>query len=143
LSLVAAILLVPSLGAQSTATVTRDVNLRPDPSVEYPAVRLLLPSEPPLTLLDPLPHDGYYHVETSQGEVGYVWSKDVRVSATTPTTIITVGAGVPGSAAMIGCADGLWEHVYHPSRLLVQRDCVSITSRTVSATKPTETRMAG
>ena len=134
LSLVAAALLVPSLSAQSTATVTHDVNLRPDPSVEYPAVQLLTPSEPPLTLLDPLPHDGYYHVQTSQGEVGYVWRKNVHVSAATPTTVITIGAGVPGSAAMIGCGDELWQHVYHPSRLLVQHDCVSITGVIMDAT---------
>src|SRR5438105_219347 len=41
-----------------TVTVTRNVNLRPDPSAEYDPIRLLTPSEPPLTLLDPVPESG-------------------------------------------------------------------------------------
>jgi hypothetical protein len=137
-TLLIAAVLASGLWAQSaaTATVIHNVNLRPDPSVEYPAKRLLTPSEPPLTLLDDsLPHDGYYHVKTSQGEDGYVWSKNVHVSAVTPiTTVITLGPGVPGSSSMTGCGDSLWEHVYHPSRLLVQHDCVSITGVIMDAT---------
>jgi hypothetical protein len=35
---------------------------------------------------------------------------------------------------MIGCGDSLWEHVYHPTRLLVQHDCVTITGTIVDAT---------
>ena len=68
-----------------TVTVVHNVNLRPDPSSEYPPTRLLLPSEPPLTLLEPSPESGYYHVQTSIGEEGYVWSQYVRVTvAATP-----------------------------------------------------------
>ncbi len=108
-----------------------NVNLRPDPSSEYPATRLLLPSEPPLTLLEPSPESGYYHVQTSIGEDGYVWSQYVRVAvAATPPA----GPGVPGSASMVGCGDGLWQHVYHPSRLLVKQDCVTVTGMIVDAT---------
>ena len=39
--------------------------------------------------------------------------------------------GVPGSADMPGCADGLWAHVYHPNRLLVKQDCVTVTGTLV------------
>src|SRR3989449_11603761 len=53
-----------------TVTVVHSVNLRPDPSSEYPPIRLLTPTEPPLTLLEPLPESGYYHVKTSAGEEG-------------------------------------------------------------------------
>ena len=113
-----------------TVTVVHNVNLRPDPSSEYPPTRLLLPSEPPLTLLEPSPESGYYHVQTSIGEDGYVWSPYVRVRVAVTAT----GPGVPGSASMVGCGDGLWQHVYHPSRLLVKQDCVTVTGVIVDAT---------
>ena len=114
-----------------TVTVMHNVNLRPDPSSEYAQIRLLLPSEPPLTLLEPNPESGYYHVQTSSGEEAYVWSRYVRV--TVPATP-PAGPGVPGSASMVGCGDGWWQHVYHPSRLLVKQDCVTITGVIVDAT---------
>ena len=121
-----------------TATVTRNVNLRPDPSAEYPPIRLLTPSEPPLSLLDAMPESGYYHVTTTNGEKGYVWSQNVHVTATpaAPTTTIQPGPGIPGSESMVGCGDGLWKHVYHPSRLLVKQDCVTVTGVIVDATAP-------
>lgn len=119
-----------------TATVVRNVNLRPDPSSEYPALRLLTPSEPPLTLVEPSPESGYYHVRTSAGEEGYVWGRYVQVS-TVPAVAAApppTGAGVPGSASMVGCGDSLWQHVYHPSRLLVRQDCITVTGVIVDAT---------
>lgn len=121
--------------AQSV-TVVHNVNLRPDPSSEYPPIRTLAPSEPPLTLLEPGPDGGYYHVRTSVPEEGYVWSRYVRVTATpsAPANTIQPGPGVPGSASMVGCGDGLWEHVYHPSRLIVLQDCVTVTGMIVDAT---------
>jgi len=120
-----------------TVTVVHRVNLRPDPSSEYPPIRLLTPSEPPLTLLEPLLESGYYHVKTSVGGEGYVWSGYVRVSATpsaSPETI-QLSPGVDGSASMTGCGDGLWQHVYHPSRLIVLQDCVTVTGEMVDATQ--------
>ena len=122
-----------------TVTVVRNVNLRPDPSSEYAAVRLLTPSEPPLTLLEANSESGYYHVRTSAGEEGYVWGRDVLVSATPPAApappvTLPPAAGIPGSASMIGCGDSLWRHVYHPSRLLVQQDCITVTGVLVDAT---------
>lgn len=119
-----------------TVSVVHNVNLRTDASSEYAPIRTLAPSEPPLTLLDPAPESGYYHVKTSVGEEGYVWSRSVRVSATpsAPQNAIEPGPGVPGSASMVGCGDGLWEHVYHPSRLLVLQDCVTVTGVIVDAT---------
>ena len=123
-----------------TVTVVHNVNLRPDPSTEYPTIRLLTPSEPPLTLLEATPESEYYHVRTGAGEEGYVWGRDVRVSVTPPAlpappaAPLPSGAGVPGSASMVGCGDSLWQHVYHPSRLLVQQDCVTVTGMIVDAT---------
>ena len=122
--------------AAQTVTVIHNVNLRPDPSSEYPPIRLLTPAEPPLTLLDATPESGYYHVITSTGDTGYVWSRYVQVNtspAASPTTI-QPGPGVAGSASMVGCGDGLWAHVYHPARLLVLQDCVTVTGTIVDAT---------
>ena len=131
-----ALLCGATLTSGQTATVVRNVNLRPDPSSEHPALRLLTPSEPPLTLVEPRPESGYYHIRTSVGEQGYVWARDVRVSATpaAPTPPVATVAGVPGSASMVGCGDSLWQHVYHPSRLLVQQDCITVMGVMVDAT---------
>jgi hypothetical protein len=142
-TLIAVGLLAWTVLAQSGGvTVSRAVNLRPDPSTEYAAIRLLTPNEPPLSLLDPTPESGYYHVRTSAGEEGYVWAASVRVSTSLPATApaahalgpISLGVGVPGSAGMVGCGDDLWAHVYNPSRLLVQQDCVTVTGTIVDST---------
>ncbi len=136
-----------------TVTVSRDVNLRPEQTSAESPIRLLTPSEPPMTLLDPNVLDGYYHVRTTMGEEGYVWSRNVKVSATpaatpatpttpstptTPTTPTThpinLGPGVAGSASMVGCGDGLWQHVYHPTRLIVKQDCITVTGTIIDAT---------
>jgi hypothetical protein len=133
-----------SAGAQ-TVTVTHSVNLRPDQSIAEPPIRVLTPAEPPMELLEPHLQDGYFHVKTSAGEEGYVWSKSVRVSAapvgatTTAAAPLagagtTINPGVPGSASMTGCGDGRWAHVYNPTRLLVKNDCVTITGTIIDNT---------
>lgn len=139
ISLLATVLLSLSVSRPApaqTATVIHNVNLRSDPSSEYPPIRLLTPSEAPLTLLDATPESGYYRVVTSGGDTGYVWSRYVRINAspTVSDTVIQPGTGVPGSTSMVGCGDSLWQHVYHPSRLLVLQDCVTVTGTIVDAT---------
>jgi hypothetical protein len=126
------------LAAQQTATVTKGVNLRSDPSTSQSPIAHLDPDEL-LTLLSDTPESGYYHVKTSAGDEGWVWGRNIQVnpSAAPPTdtsTSIQPTAGVPGSAATIGCGDGLWQHVYHPSRLLVKQDCITVTGVIVDAT---------
>jgi uncharacterized protein YraI len=74
-------LLVATVASAQSVQVSRNVNLRSDPSTEYPAIRLLTPSEPPLTLVEPAQDSGYYHVRTAGGEEGYVWGRNVTVSA--------------------------------------------------------------
>jgi len=127
---------VPGIVLAQTAKVTHNVNLRPDPSSEYPPIRLLTTSEPPLTLLDPAPESGYYHAKTSVGEEGYVWGPNVSIKTTETVApeSVHLGTPVPGSASMTGCGDGLWQHVYHPSRLLVSQDCITVTGKIVDAT---------
>lgn len=138
LTLAALVWLAGTSWAQ-TATVTRNVNLRSEQSTAEPAIRLLTPDEPPLTLLEPLLQDGYYHVRTSAGEEGYVYGHNVKVSAGTApaspgTTTIQLGPGVPGSPSMVGCRDSRWQHVYNPTRLLVKQDCLTVTGTIVDAT---------
>ena len=132
-----------AIASAQTVTVFRNVNLRSEQSIQEPAIRLLRPDEPPMALLEPHAQDGYFYVRTTAGEEGYVWSRSVRVSAAPPGAGIAplvVGAsiqlhpGVAGSASMTGCNDGLWTHVYHPTRLLVKNDCATITGVIVDAT---------
>jgi|SRR5579862_4499142 len=75
------------------AVVGRDVNLRPTPSTAQAPIKLLLPDEP-LTLLEPNPTGGYYHVQSSAGP-GWVWGPNIKfpapgatigTSVSTPTT---------------------------------------------------------
>src|SRR5256885_16213085 len=75
------LLLWTTAASGQTVTVIHNVNLRPDPSTEYPALRLLTLSEPPLTLLDAIPQSGYYHVRTSASKDGYAWCLEVRARA--------------------------------------------------------------
>ena len=42
---------VPAAAQGQTVKVIQNVNLRPDPSIEYTAIRLLRPTEPPLIFL--------------------------------------------------------------------------------------------
>jgi hypothetical protein len=143
LNVITGFVLGTSTARAQTVTIARNVNLRPEQSSQYPPIRLLKPNEPPMELLEPQPLDGYYHVKTSAGEDGYVWSRSVHVSVAppagiaptvTPASPIELGPGIPGSMDMTGCNDGRWKHVYHPTRLLVRNDCVTITGTIVDAT---------
>jgi hypothetical protein len=58
--------------------VARNVNLRPDPSTSHRPLRLIKPDET-LTLLEPGPTNGYYHVRTAGSEEGWVRAANVRV----------------------------------------------------------------
>src|ERR1035438_9386780 len=66
------------------AEVTRNVNLRADPSSNNPSIKLLMPPEQ-VQLLEPDKTAGYYHVKTSSGEQGWVWSRNLNVLETTST----------------------------------------------------------
>jgi uncharacterized protein YgiM (DUF1202 family) len=83
------------------AEVTRNVNLRADPSTDNPPIRLLMPPEQ-VQLLEPSETSGYYHVRTSQAEDGWVWAKNVHVIATspTPTPTLPVATATPTPAAL-------------------------------------------
>ena len=83
---------VTTVAFSQTAVVQRNVNLRSDPSINVALITLLTPPTP-LTLLDANKQQGYYHVRTTAGQEGWVWSKNVSVTAgPAPTTRL----GPPG-----------------------------------------------
>jgi hypothetical protein len=79
-----------------------------------------------LTLVDANPDSGFYHVRTEDDQIGWVFTKYVSVSASPPPS------GTPVSSD--GCDAGLSAHVYHPQRLIVKQECISVTGTIVDAT---------
>src|SRR5712692_12109065 len=67
-----------SLALAQEAVVTRNVNLRRDPSTSQPPIRLLVPPDT-VDLLEPDQTSGYYHVRTEDREEGWVWGRNVRI----------------------------------------------------------------
>jgi hypothetical protein len=79
--------------AQQQVVVSRNVNLRPQPTTAASESRTLVPPEP-LTLLDPDPSGGYYHVRTKRGEDGWVWGRNISLgSRIAPIVAPLVAAG--------------------------------------------------
>jgi len=60
-----------------TATVARNVNLRPDPSTNQDAITKL-ETGAKVEILEPNPVRGYYHVQTADGKTGFVWGRNIR-----------------------------------------------------------------
>lgn len=71
-------LLSSALAPAQTATVTRNVNLRRDPSTNQSPLRLLEPRTL-LGVLDLTPVGGYYKVVTPEEQEGWVWGKNVSI----------------------------------------------------------------
>ncbi len=80
--LVLAALLASACFAQQQALVKHNVNLRSDPSTDNPPIELLSPGTT-VDLLEPDRTSGYYHVHTSDGKEGWVWSHNVTVQTST------------------------------------------------------------
>lgn len=109
------------------ATTNRTVNLRRDPSTSSPILEHL-PTSTRLVLLDTSPDSGFYHVRTEDDRVGWIFAKYVSVSPTTAPTI-SIPATVTNE-----CDANIAAHVYHPRRLIVKQDCISVTGEIVDAT---------
>ena len=125
-----------------TAVTTRSTNLRRDSSTRHAPIRLLEAGEQ-LSLLAPQKRNGYYHVETSDSASGWVWARNIRIDTAAAVAPhlenvapgpVVIGPAVPGSNSLAGCGDGLWHHVYHPNRLLVMNECVTVTGTIVDDT---------
>jgi Bacterial SH3 domain len=82
LVLVAVLLGALNLAAVREATVKRNVNLRRDPSTDNAALELI-EANSTVTVLDPAPQNGFYHVKAEDGQEGWVWGKNVSMAAET------------------------------------------------------------
>ena len=71
------LLVSPTTGLSQTATVVRNVNLRPDPSTNQNSITKL-EAGAKVEILQPTPVRGYYHVQTADGKMGFVWGKNIR-----------------------------------------------------------------
>jgi hypothetical protein len=89
------------IASAQTAVVTRNVNLRPDPSTDQDSIETLMPGDQ-LTLLELDRTTGYYHVKAPDGKSGFVWGKNVKiqpgaagsaVAGPTPTPTSSGGTG--------------------------------------------------
>src|SRR5712692_7002424 len=92
------------LALAQEAVVTRNVNLRRDPSTNHPPIRLLVPPDT-VELVEPEQTSGYYHVRTEDRETGWVWGRNLRVlsggepSPTSPHTAPAPAPSGDGTAA--------------------------------------------
>lgn len=103
----------------------RNANLRRDPSTASPVLAVLHKGAR-LTLVDATEDSGFYHVRTEDDEVGWVYATLLTVSSTPAVAVPAAGAG--------DCDGTLWNHVYHPTRLIVKNPCVKVTGTIVDAT---------
>lgn len=123
--------LLPALAFAQLATANRNAKLRRDPSTASPALAVL-PKGERLTLVDETTDSGFYHVRTEDDQVGWVFAKLLTVS---PSPSIPPGASIESASAGTDTCDAtLWKHVYHSTRLVVKKACVTVTGTLVDAT---------
>jgi uncharacterized protein YgiM (DUF1202 family) len=83
-SLLIFLLLQASLATAQTAVVTRNVNLRPDASSNGAPVETLK-NGTKLELVETEQTNGFMHVKTEDGKVGWVWSRNLQVQTSGAT----------------------------------------------------------
>ncbi|WP_035356562.1 SH3 domain-containing protein [Edaphobacter aggregans] len=83
------VLLLTLFAGAQTATVIRNVNVRPDPSTDNNPITTLKPSAQ-LDLVEPDATNGYFHVTTSDGQDGWVWGRNILIKA---GAISSIGVG--------------------------------------------------
>ncbi len=131
--LIGAILLFcPSVAWGQQGSTTRNVILRRDPSTSSPALAHLQQGAR-VTLVDTAADAGFLHVKTEDDQVGWVFAKYVTLSAAPAPTATDLNA-----ASGAQCDASLWKHVYHPQRLIVQKQCTEVTGVIVDATNGTQ-----
>lgn len=120
---VALVSLAPIAVPAQEAATDRNANLRRDPSTRSPVITVLHKGAR-LTLVDASEDGDFYHVRTEDDQVGWVYAGLLTVSA--------APAVLP--AEPTACDSTLWNHVYHPTRLIVKSACVTVTGTIVDAT---------
>ncbi|MBI1816636.1 MAG: DUF1329 domain-containing protein [Deltaproteobacteria bacterium] len=90
--------------AGKTLKLLSSTNLRSSPSTQEAPVRLVQASEP-VKLLEPAPQSGYYHVQTADGERGWIWARSaVLVGASTAVAALPAAPVAPAPAAQVAAA---------------------------------------
>jgi hypothetical protein len=128
------------------ATVIHGVSLRSDPSTHTAPVGHLKKGST-VTLLEPQPKAGFYHVQTPDGTEGWVGVKFLSTesqtgaqpsstspSGTAPPSGTVSPSGTASGAESTACDPSLADHVYNPQRLVVKNACISVTGTIVDAT---------
>lgn len=137
---IALLSLTPILVLAQEAATNRNANLRRDPSTGSPVITVLRKGAR-LALVDASADSGFYHVRTEDDQVGWVSVKLLTISPPRPATPAPPAAGTTAggeTAAAGGCDSTLWNHVYHPTRLIVKTACVAVTGTIVDATSGNE-----
>jgi uncharacterized protein YraI len=129
LSILLSVICSSSVWAQE-ATTNHNVILRRDPSTSSPALEHL-PKGARLTLVDASLDSGFYHAKTEDDQVGWVFGKYVSISPIASPAAPTTPGTTPPTA---GCDASISAHVYHPNRLIVKQECISVTGTIVDAT---------
>ena len=130
-----AILCSSSARAQQATANSNNAVVHRDPSTKSPSLEHLQKGAR-LVLVDANPDVGFYHVQTEDDQVGWVLVKYVTVSSTPVNPTPVANAPVqPGS-----CDPALLAHVYHPNRLIVNKDCIAVTGTIVDATANENTK---
>ena len=124
--LFAALVLTTISLADDQAEVRRNTNLRGDPSTSNPPLELLKPPQK-VTVLDPTRTAGYLHVRAADGQEGWAWAKNLKLSPTGPTPI----GGSSSDAFQAGCP---LPYNSQPEHHLVDADCAATGS--VPSSKP-------
>lgn len=118
------------------ATLKRNSILRSDSSSSSQALEHLKAGAM-VTIENTAPQNGYYQAKASDGQEGWVWAKNISLeSATSYPTQPTPGPSLSDNSAQ--CDDSLWDHVYHPRRLIVEQKCIAVTGTIVDATNGRE-----
>lgn len=138
-SAIALLSLLPILVVAQEAATNRNANLRRDPSTASPVIAVLRKGAR-LTLVDASADGGFYHVRTENDQVGWVSVKLLTISPPRPAAAAPPAGTTTGgeTAATGGCDSTLWNHVYHPTRLIVKTACVTVTGTIVDATSGNE-----
>ena len=125
---------IPLLSQQ--AVVRHNANLRSEPNATA-SVEGSVHVNDTLTVLDSTPEHGYLQVRTSDGKDGWVFSRYIKVIAS-PTSSEPNTDPEATNPAGTQCDDTLWQHVYHPTRLIVKQPCIAVTGTIVDATNGRE-----
>ena len=70
------------------------------------------------------------HSSFRDDRVGWVFGKYISIS----TTEITAAPTTPSATPSTECDPSISAHVYHPQRLIVKQECISVTGAIVDAT---------